>query len=151
MVTRLTLRNALLGRDVAVAFVTLGALYLVRFVDIQALQIPAYLLIVAYDTIELVLPMLTPFHAIGFPLFLYLLAVVGAGAARAFQPDDETDSVWVSAIGGVFLLIGIVSLLFGAFVGGPLVAGQDNPTPLAITGAASIVLLVGGAWLARRA
>lgn len=149
MVTRPALRNALLGRDVAVAFATLGALYLVRFVEVQALQIPAYLLIVAYDTIEMVFPIVTPFHVIGFPLFLYLLAVVGAGAARAFQPDDETDGVWVRAIGGVFVLIGIISLLFGAFVGGPLVAPADNPTPLAITGATGVVLLL-AAWVLLR-
>ena len=149
MVTRPSLHRTLLGRDVAVAFATLGALYLVRFVDVQALQIPAYLLIVAYDTIEMALPMVTPVYVIGFPLFLYLLAVVGAGAARAFQPNDETGRAWVSAIGGVFVLIGIISLLFGAFVGGPLVAQTDNPTPLAITGATGVVLLV-AAWLLLR-
>jgi hypothetical protein len=148
MVARRALHRALLGRDVLVAFAALAVLYLVRFVQVQALQIPAYLLIVTYDVIEATVPLLQPYYGVVFPLFLYLLAVLGAGVARAVRPTD--DESWTRAVGGVFVLAGLLSLTFGALVGGPLVAPRDNPTPLAITGAAGIVLLVGGAWLARR-
>lgn len=148
MITQLTLRRALLGRDVAVAYAIIVALYLVRVIRFQPLQIPAYLLIVAYDVIETVLPPLTPYHPIGFPLFLYLLAIVGAGAARWLHSDDE--SVWSQTVGGVCLVVGSLSLLFGGFVGGPLVSPTDNPTPLAITGATGFVFLLGGLWLLGR-
>lgn len=150
MDTRGTLRQALLGRDVAVAYAVIIALYLVRFVRVQALQIPAYLLIVAYDVVEVALPILTPYHPVGFPLFLYLLAVVGAGAARWLQSGDEDGSTVLRIVGGVCLIVGSLSLLFGGFIGGPLVSPTDNPTPLAITGTTGLVFLGGGWWFLGR-
>lgn len=56
MVSRSRVRRALSGPDVAVAFGAIVALYLVRFVSFQPLQIPAYLLIVAFDFVEVVIP-----------------------------------------------------------------------------------------------
>lgn len=147
MVTRQTVRKALLGRGVAVAYAVLGALYLVRFVKFQSFQIPAYLLIVAYDVVEVMLPILTPYHPVGFPLFLYLLAIIGAGAARWLRSDEGEESAWTQIAGGVCLVVGVLSLLFGAFVGGPLISPADNPTPLAITGSMGIGLLVSAWWL----
>lgn len=146
MVSRLALRRALLGREVAVAFAVIAAAYLVRFVRFQPLQIPAYLLIVAYDVVEVAVPVLTPYHPIAFPVFLYGLAVVGAGAARVLRSDDGEGRFMRRAVGGVCLVVATISLGFGAFVGGPLVSPTDNPTPLAITGTTGAVLLVVG-WL----
>ncbi|WP_265110905.1 hypothetical protein [Halosolutus halophilus] len=146
MVTRLTLRRVLLGRDVAIAYAAIIALYFVRSVRFQPLQIPAYLLVVAYDVVEVVLPILTPYHPIAFPVFLYLLAIVGAGVARLRSGDGEK-GVMFQTVGGVCLVIGTISLLFGASVGGPLIAPADNPTPLAITTTTGVVLLVTGWWL----
>lgn len=145
MVSTLTLRRAFLGRDVAIAFGVIAALYLVRVVRFQPLQIPAYLLIVAYDFVEVAMPVLTPYHPLAFPVFLYGLAVVGAGVARRLR-SDEGGWGMLRAVGGVCLVVGTISLLFGAFVAGPLVSATDNPTPLAITGTTGVVLLVAG-WL----
>lgn len=150
MVTRNTVRHALLGRDVAVAFAVIAALYMVRFIRFQPLQIPAYLLIVAYDFIEVGLPILNPYHPVGFPIFLYLLAVIGVGAARWLQSGSNKESIWPRTIGGVSLIVALLSLLFGAFVGGPIISPTDNPTPLAITGATGIILLVLAWWLLGR-
>ena len=147
MVTRQTVRKALLGREVAVAYAVIVALYLVKSVRFQPLQIPAYLLIVAYDFVEVMLPILTPYYSVGFPLFLYLLAILGAGAARWSQSGDGAESTWTQIAGGVCLIVGLLSLLFGTFVGGPLISPTDNPTPLAVTGATGIVFLVGAWWL----
>lgn len=147
MVTRGTLRRILLGRDVAIAYVVIIGLYLVRGIRFQPLQIPAYLLIVAYDVVEAVLPFLTPYYPVGFPLFLYLLAIVGAGAARWLQSGNENGLTVIQTLGGVCLVIGTISLLFGAYVGGPLIASADNPTPLVITAATGSILLVTGWWL----
>lgn len=150
MVTRSSLRHTLIGRDVAMAFAVLAAFYVLRYVAFQPVQIPAYLLIVAYDVVEMMLPILTPYHPIGFPVFLYLLAVVGAGAGRVLRLGGETHGAVVRAIGGVFLVVGTLSLLFGVSVGGPVVAPADNPTPLAVTGAAGVAFVVGGWWLLNR-
>lgn len=142
MVSRPTLRNALLGRDVAIAYALIVGLYLLKFVSFQPLQIPPYLLIVAYDLVEMALPFLAPHYPIGFALFLYLLAIGGAGIARRLRTTDGEQRAWLQTLGGVCLIVGILSLGFGAFVGGPVISPTDNPTPLAITGATGIIFLV---------
>lgn len=58
----------------------------------------------------------------------------GAGEQRA----------WLRTIGGICLVIGTISLLFGAAVGGPLIAPTDNPSPLAISAATDGILLFAG-------
>lgn len=150
MVTLRTARRVFLGRDVAFAYAVVVALYLVRLVEFQPLQIPAYLLIVAYDVVEVLVPILTPYHPIGFPLFLYLISIVGAAVARRLRSDERSESDWLQSAGGICLVIGTLSLVFGAFVGGPIIAPSDNPTPLAITGTTGITLLVVGWWLLGR-
>lgn len=150
MVSRRAARNALLGRDVAIAYAIIVALYLLKSVDFQPVQVPSYLLIVAYDLVEVALPFLTPYHPIGFPLFLYLLAIGSAGITRRFRATDGERSARLQTLGGVCLVIGVLSLGFGAFVGGPVVAPTDNPTPVAITGATGITFLVAAWWLLGR-
>lgn len=146
MVSRHTLRNTLLGRDVAIAYALIVALYLLKFIRFQPVQIPPYLLIVAYDLVEVMLPFLTPYHPIGFPVFLYLLAIVGASITRRFRAPSGGQIAWLQTLGGVCLVVGVLSLGFGAFVGGPVVSPTDNPTPLAITGATGIIFFV-VAWV----
>jgi hypothetical protein len=150
MLSRGTLRNALFGRDVVIAYAIIVALYLLKFIPFQPGQIPPYLLIVAYDLVEVVLPFLTPYYPIGFPLFLYVLALGGAYITRTLRVTDKDQSAWLQTLGGVFLVIGILSLGFGAFVGGPLVSSTDNPTPLAITGVTGVILLGTAWWLLGR-
>lgn len=150
MVSGRTLGNALLGRDVAVAYAAIGALYLLKFIPFQPVQIPPYLLIVAYDFVEVALPVLTPYHPIAFPLFLYVLAVGGASITQALRATDGQQSAWLQTLGGVCLLVGILSLGFGAVVGGPLVSPTDTPTPLAITGTTGVVFLGMAWWLLGR-
>lgn len=150
MVSRHRLRKVLLGRDVATAYVMIVAVYLLKFISFQPVQIPPYLLIVAYDLVEVALPFLTPFYPVAFPLFLYVLAVGGAGITRKLRATDGEQSVWLQTLGGVCLIIGMISLGFGAFVGGPLISPTDNPTPVAVTGATGIILLVIAWWLLGR-
>ena len=141
----MALRRTLLGRDVAVAYGVVIALYLVRHVRFQPLQIPAYLLIVAYDLVELALPVLTPYHPVAFPVFLYLLAVLAAGVARGLGGEGIPSSTAV--LGAVAVVVAALSFGFAAVVGGPLVAPADNPTPLAITAATGLLLTALGWWL----
>lgn len=150
MANTLNYRRALIGWEVAIAFAVLAVLYLVRYIRFQPLQIPAYLLIVAYDLVEVALPMLNPYHPFGFPIFLYLVAIVGAGAARRLQTNAGDKNAWIRTVGGVALVIGVLSLLFGIFVGGPIVSPTDNPTPLAITATAGVIFLLVGWWLLGR-
>jgi hypothetical protein len=147
VVSRHTLRKVLLGRDIAIAYTILVALYLLKFIPFQPVQIPPYLLIVAYDLVEVALPFLTPYYPIAFPLFLYVLAIGGAGLTRKLRTTDSEQAAWLQTLGGVCLIISIFSLGFGAFVGGPLVSPTDNPTPLAITGTTGIIFLVVAWWL----
>lgn len=137
-----------IGREVMIAYGVLAVLYLVRVVGFTPIQLPAYLLIASYDVIERALPVITAYYAVGFPLYLYGLAVIGGALARVIRSDG--DAAWLCVVGGVCLVIGSISLLFGAMIGGPLFAPTDNPTPLAITGATGIVLVLGGWWLLGR-
>ncbi|MDZ7701174.1 MAG: hypothetical protein U5J98_03430 [Halobacteriales archaeon] len=147
MAPRDGLRRTLLGRPVAVAYGVLVALYLVRHARFQPLQIPAYLLIVAYDFVEVALPVLSPYHPVGFPVFLYALAVVAAAVARRLRPDASAGLG--PAVGGAVLVVAALSFAFAVLVGGPLVSATDNPTPLAITATAGLVLAGVGVWLLR--
>lgn len=81
-------------------------LYLLQYVRIQPIQIPAYLLFVAYDIVELAVPPLSPYYPIAFPVFLYVLAIMAAAVARVFQTPGDED--WSRAAGGVSLLVGTV-------------------------------------------
>jgi hypothetical protein len=150
MVSRQPLRKILLGRDVAIVYALIVGLYLLKFIPFQPVQIPPHLLIVAYDMVEVAVPFLTPYYPIAFPLFLYVLAVGGAGITRKLRATDSEQSAWLEALGGVCLIISIFSLGFGAFVGGPFISPTDNPTPLAITGTTGIIFLVVAWWLLGR-
>lgn len=147
MVSSHRIRNALIGWDVAVTYAMIVTLYLLKFVPFQPVQIPPYLLIVAYDLVEVVLPFLALYHPIAFPLFLYLLAVSSAGITRRLRTADSEESPWLQTLGGVCLIIALLSLGFGAFIGGPLVSPTDNPTPLAITGSTGVIFLLVAWWL----
>jgi hypothetical protein len=151
MVDRTALREVFLGRSVAVAFAVLAGLYLARQLRLQPLQIPAYLLIVAYDAIEAALPAVAPYHAVGFPVFLYLLAVVSAGVARRLTPSTAAGKGLLRGLVAVCLTIGVLSLLLAAVIGGQLIAPADNPTPLVILSVTGAVFLLAGWWLLRRA
>ena len=145
MDARRRLRRTLASRGVAVAFAIVVGLYLVRLVRFQPVQLPAYLLILAYDVVEASAPAVAPYYPVGVPIFHYLVAVVAAALARRVRPAGA-DVSGRGAAGGVALVVGVISLLVAAMVGGPVVAPSDNPTPLAITGAAGL-LLVAVAWL----
>lgn len=139
-------RHALIGRDVAVAYGVVVGLYLVRHIRFQPLQIPAYLLIVSYDLVEVIAPAIAPYHPIGFPVYLYCLAVVAAASTRMTRSVDPAARPWRGALGGVCVVIGVLALGFAIYIGGPLVTPSDNPTPVVITGATALVLFVAG-WL----
>ncbi len=79
-----------------------------------------------------------------------MLAIGGAEITRRLRGTDSEQTAWSQTLGGVSLIIGILSLGFGAFVGGPLVSPTDNPTPLAITGTTGIIFLVVAWWLLGR-
>lgn len=142
-------RRALLGRDVATAYAAIVGLYLVRHLGFQPVQIPAYLFIVGYDFVELGLPAISPYHPVGFPLFLYLLAVLGAGVARWARAGPTPGFDARRAVGGVCVVVAMLAFLFAGIVRGPIVSPADNPTPLAITGLTGVIFAAAAWWLLR--
>lgn len=142
---RSRLRRVLLGPDVAVAFAVLAAMYLAMQVPFQPTQIPGYLLVVAYDLVEVAIPALTPYWPVGFPAFLYLLAVVGAAVGRVVRDDEG----WVGSIGAGLVVVGMLAFGFALLIAGPT-ALAGNLAPVAITTVTGVVLVVVGWWLLRR-
>ena len=149
MISSRWIRRVFAGRQVAFASALIAGLYLIRHIDVQALQIPAYLLVVAYDVVEAVLPVLAPFHPVLFPVFLYLVAVAAAGVTRRLGQHVDDGSL-MRAAGGVSVLIGTLAFLYGVAIGGPLVAPVDNPTPLATLLVTAGMSLLVGWWLLGR-
>lgn len=143
--SRSRLRRVLLGPDVAVAFAVLAVLYVAMEVPFPPTQVPGYLLVVAYDLVEVAIPALTPYWPVGFPAFLYLLAVVGAAVGRVVRDDGG----WPASVGTALLVVGGISLLFASLLGIPL-ALRGDVVPGAITGTVGVVLVALGAWLLRR-
>ncbi|MFB6114183.1 MAG: hypothetical protein ABEJ58_08815 [Halodesulfurarchaeum sp.] len=146
MAIRGSIRRLLFGRDVAIAYAVLVSLYYLRVVGRRPTQIPAYLLIVAYDVVEVLLGILPPYYPIAFPLFLYLLAVCGAAIPRVIRSETGEGQTWHRAAGGVCLVVGTIAFLFAAMIGGPLSAPTDNPTPLAIATVTAIAFFAAG-WV----
>lgn len=81
-------------------------------------------------------------YPVSFPLFLYVLAVSNARITRKLCATDGEQSVWLQTLGGICLIIRLISLGFGAFIGGLLVFRTDNPTPLTITSTTGIILIM---------
>lgn len=141
-----SLQRTVAGRDVLVAFATVASLSLLaRAVPLQPLQVPGYLLTVGYDLVETALPVLAPYWPVGYPAYLYVLAVAGAGIARWLRARGSPNA-WRPAVAGAFTLLGVLALALAATVYLPH-AGAD-PTPVAIVAATGVVFLVTAAVVA---
>jgi len=94
MMGRVT-RRTFVGRDVGVAFGILTALVvLMAITSVRVLQIPGYLLVIAYDAAQnLWLPGLNPaVYVVGFTLYVYVAALLIATLYRGLRHATHHDT-----------------------------------------------------------
>lgn len=139
--------RTLAGDAVAAGAVIAGLYGLLYAVPLPPFAIPGYLMIVAFDALEAVLPAFpssTAYDA-AFATFLGVLALVsavGASWARAHGAQEG----WRPSVGGALATLGVLALVLAAGVFLRYAAGDFVPL-LLVTGT-GVALLVGGAAVA---
>lgn len=136
-------RQRAFARDAVVATLVLAVLYGLLGVPVGPLQIPGYLLVVGFDALEVAFGSAGGAYEVLFAAYLVGLGLLGAGIAGVLRARDG-DSAWRVATAGALAVVGTISLLFGLAV----LVGTDQWAPVAITGAAGLVLLALAGWLA---
>ena len=143
-----TLRPSTFVRDALVATVGLFGLYALMHSGVPGLAIPGYLLVVGFDLLEVTFGAAGANYYLLFYTYLVVLGVIAAGIAQLLRSRETTVSNWRLGLAGVFVLVGLGSLLFALAVlpysRQPTV---DALTPTAITGTVGIVSLAIAAWL----
>lgn len=136
-------------RDWVVAAAVIAGLYGTLYaVPVPPFAIPGYLLIVAFDVLEAVLPAFPSSAAYdaAFATFLGVLALLSALVASWARTRDALDG-WRTGAGSALAVLGVLALVVG--VGVLLQSGTVQVVPvLLITGTGLGLLLVGAvvAW-----
>lgn len=128
-------------RDALVATGALVALYVVgRGVGVQALQIPAYLLIVGFDLMEVVFGSAGRLYYVLFGAYLVALGLCGAAIAAAVRrvADGTSLPAWRIGLAGALAVVAVLSLAFAA----AMFLTSSQWEPVETTGVAGVVLLV---------
>lgn len=138
-----TLRTVLSDSLVAGGVIT-GFYALLYAVPFPPFGVPGYLLVVAFDALEPLLPTVTSSAAYDamFATFCGTLAVAAAGVA-SWTRSRGARGRWRPAVGAALGVVGVVALsvALGVFL---LNAGVDYGPFLLVTGTA--VALLGGGW-----
>lgn len=138
--------------DAAVAGVVVAGLYgLLYAVPFPPFGVPGYLLIVAFDALEPVLPPFATAAAYdaafaGFLAALALVASAAASRARAQSPDTAGPSGVRTAAGAALAVVGAVGLVVAAVVFAPYVGGQY--VPLLLVAGTGLALVAAGRYVA---
>lgn len=134
------------ARDVAVVALLAGGLIAAGTrVDVTAVQLPAYFLIVGLDLLQAAVGAWSGFGALQFGAYLAGLGVFAAAVGhlgRTRLPDSGVAG-WRLAVAGFVGLLGGVALVFAASV----LVGSSQREPVAIAGTAGFLALVLAAWL----
>lgn len=135
-------------RDAVVAGAVIAGLYgLLYAVPLPPFAIPGYLMIVAFDALEAVLPSFpssTAYDA-AFATFLAVLALLSALTASWARTHGSLDG-WRAGAGSALAVLGALALVIG--VGLLLPSGNVQVVPLLIITVTGIALLLGGAAVA---
>jgi hypothetical protein len=132
-------------RDTVFGTLTVVGLYgLGMGVQFQPAQIPAYLLIVGFDMLEVVFGSVGTYYNVVFATYLFGLGVVSAVIARVLRKQaDKTDIPrWRFSVASVLVVVGGFALFFMLFIS--LWAGLIS---VLITGTTALVLLGLAGWL----
>ncbi|MFC7069750.1 hypothetical protein [Halobaculum lipolyticum] len=139
--------RTLLADGAVAAFVVTSLYALLYAVPLPPFGVPGYLLVVAFDRIEALVPALVApvgFDA-GFAGFLAVLAVVAAVGASWARARGATAGRSVAA-GAAVTVVGVVGVCLALGVFLRFAAGDY--APLLLVGATSVLLLFGGRYLA---
>lgn len=134
------------ARDSAVVTLLAGGLIAAGIrVDVTAVQLPAYLLIVGFDLLQAAVGAWVGFEAFQFGAYLAGLGLFAAAVGhlgRTRLPESGVAG-WRFAVAGFVGLLGGVSLVIAASV----LVGSSQREPVAIAGTVGILALVLAAWL----
>lgn len=132
-------------RDIIVATAAIVALYgLGQGVQFQPVQIPGYLLIVAFDLLEVTFGSAGSNYDALFATYILALGVAAGGVGYALRRRAGSTDLpnWRFGASGALALVGVLSLLFALNV----FLGAGFVTPVLVTGATGVVLLALAAW-----
>ncbi|WP_348612548.1 hypothetical protein [Halobaculum rarum] len=135
---------ATLLRDWVVAVAVIAGLYgLLYAIPVPPFGVPGYLLIVAFDQLEAVLPAFASAAAYdaAFAGFLAVLALLAALVASWARSHDSLGG-WRVGVGAALAVVGAVGILVAAGVFARFAAGDYTPL-LLVTGTAIALVAVG--------
>jgi hypothetical protein len=138
-------RSVSFARDVVVATAVVVGLYGLAFVEFQPVQIPGYLLIVGFDTLEATFGSAGSNYDVLFYVYLVGLGVVGGVIGQLLRTltDDEVPG-WRLGVAGALAVTGLLALSFALLV----LVGSSQLTPVLIAGMTGLLSFVAAGWFA---
>jgi hypothetical protein len=134
-------------REAVIAVVVVVGLYgLSSSVQFSPAQIPAYLLIVGFDMLEVTFGSAGAYYPVLFGAYLVGLGVAGAVVVHTFRRwTSEADlPSWRLGVAGAFTVVGALSLLFALSI----LIGTSQMDAVVITGVTGLIFLALAGWLA---
>ena len=140
-----TSRESLVRETVVAVAAIIGLVGLSIGVRFQPVQIPGYTLMVGFVTLEGLVGTLGGYRVVLFPLYLIGLGVTSAVVGHIIRrlTPTRTLSTWRFGLAGAFVVVGVLSLLFGVLV----LSRSSQLTPVVFTGVTGVVLLLVAGWL----
>ncbi len=138
-------RSVSFARDVVVATVVVVGLYGLAFVEFQPVQIPGYLLIVGFDTLEAASGSAGSNFDVLFYAYLVGLGVAGGVISQLLRSltGDEVPG-WRLGVAGALVVAGLLAFSFALLV----LVGSSQLTPALIAGVTGLVSFAIAGWLA---
>lgn len=136
-----SVRESRFLRDAGATTIFFALLYLLApVVDVQALQIPGYLLIVGFDVLEAVFGPVQSGYEFVFGLYLVALGLSAASLAHGFRAVSASTSLpaWRVGIAAALAIIAGIALLYGAII----YASTTQTEPVKILAGTGVLLLV---------
>lgn len=137
-------RSVSFTRDVVVATAVVVGLYGLAFVEFQPVQIPGYLLIVGFDTLEAAFGSAGSNFDVLFYAYLVGLGLVGGVLGHLLRTWTDDVPGWRLGVAGALVVAGLLALSFALMV----LVGSSQLTPVLIAGVTGLVSFAMAGWLA---